>query len=531
MKSIRKPALALIVSAVAVTSLAACAGGGGTASTSANYVDGKPFTLALAADPGNLDPQASAVSALFALTHFAYDPLVNVDAKGKVSSGLAKEWKLDGTTATFTLKSGVTCSDGSTFTAKTAADNVSWVEDPANKSPFLGAFIPAGITAAADTSAGTVTLTLSTPAPFLLQSLANLPMVCDAGLADRSKLATATLGTGPYVLSEAVPNDHYTYKVNKKYTWGPGGASTSAKGTPATVTAKIITNETTAANLLLSGQVNSAQILGPDADRLAKAKLFSQDTPALIGEQWYNNSTGHPTSDPAVRMALTQAVDLGELQKVLTSGKGVAATGFAVIPPVGCAVDSVSGALPKKDVSAAKSALDAAGWKVGSDGIREKDGVKLNLTFIYDSSLGAGGTAASELATKAWEAIGAKVTATQNDETAVSAALFGTGAWDISWEPLNVNSPDQLVGFLSGPAAPKGTNFANIQNADYSSAVAKAMTMNGTDGCQTWADAESALVKAADVVPFANNIVKTFGKGATFQAVGGIVPTSIRMLG
>ena len=41
------------------------------------------------------------------------------------------------------------------------------------------------------------------------------------------------------------------------------------------------------------------------------------------------------------------------------------------------------------------------------------------------------------------------------------------------------------------------------------------MTMNGTDGCQTWADAESALVKAADVVPFANNIVKTFGKGAT----------------
>ncbi len=531
MKSIRKPAIAAIVAAVAVSSLAGCAAGASTGSSSANYVDGKAFTLALSADPGNLDPQASAVSALFALTHFAYDPLVNVDAKGKITSGLAKAWKLDGTTATFTMKKGVTCSDGSTFTPKTAAANVTWVEDPANKSPFLGAFIPAGITAASDDSAGTVTLTLSSPAPFLLQSIANLPMVCDAGLADRSKLATATIGTGPYVLTEAVANDHYTYKVNKKYTWGPGGASTSAKGTPTTVTAKVIPNETTAANLLLSGQVNSAEIIGPDAARLSAAKLFTQNTPALIGEQWYNNTGSHPTTDPAVRMALTQALDLPQLQKVLTSGKGTAATSFAVVPPVACTVDSVSKALPKKDIAAAKAALDAAGWVVGSDGIRAKNGVKLDLTFLYDSTLGTGGVAASELATKAWEAIGAKVTATQQDATAISGALFGTGAWDIAWEPLNVNSPDQLVGFLSGPAAPKGTNFANVQNADYSSNVAKAMTMNGTEGCQTWADAETALVKAADVVPFANNVVKTFGKGAVFQQIGEIVPTSIRMLG
>ena len=153
---------------------------------------------------------------------------------------------------------------------------------------------------------------------------------------------------------------------------------------------------------------------------------------------------------------------------MITSGKGTAATSFAVVPPVACTVDSVSKALPKKDVAAAKAALDAAGWVVGSDGIRAKNGVKLDLTFLYDSTLGTGGAAASELATKAWEAIGAKVTATQQDATAVSGALFGTGAWDIAWEPLNVNSPDQLVGFLSGPRRPRARTSPNIQNADYS---------------------------------------------------------------
>ena len=78
---------------------------------------------------------------------------------------------------------------------------------------------------------------------------------------------------------------------------------------------KIVENETTAANLLLSGDVNAAPILGPDAERLDQAGLFTAETPALIGEQWYNHAEGRATSDPEVRMALTQALDLAELQR------------------------------------------------------------------------------------------------------------------------------------------------------------------------------------------------------------------------
>jgi peptide/nickel transport system substrate-binding protein len=388
------------------------------------------------------------------------------------------------------------------------------VGNPKNKSPYLGVFLPAGATAKADDATRTVTITLAQPAPFVLNGLASLPMVCDSGLKDRKSLAAATAGTGPYVLKEAVPGDHYTYTKRDGYTWGPDGATTAEKGMPDTVTMKIVENESTAANLLAAGDINAAQVLGPDVKRLEAQKLFAAETTALQGEQWYNHDDGHATSDAAVRMALTQALDLGELASVATAGAGGPATTLAAIEPLSCPGDSVSGALPAQDVDAAKGVL--AGKK---------------FTFLYSSAAGSAMSAAAELAVQEWEAAGATVTAKGVDETALQGAIFGTGDWDISWVPLNVSTPDQLVPFLSGPGlADGGTNFSGIDNKEYTEGVTAATAMNGTEGCDTWLKAESALVAAADIVPFANNNVKTFGNGAEFETPGQLVPTSIRML-
>ena len=117
---------------------------------------------------------------------------------------------------------------------------------------------------------------------------------------------------------------------------------------PDTIVMKIVQNETTAANLLLSGDLNAATIIGPDAERLDRPDLFSAETPALLGEQWYNHAEGRATSDPEVRMALTQALDLAELQNVLTSGKGTPATTLATIEPTACPGDSVSGVAARR---------------------------------------------------------------------------------------------------------------------------------------------------------------------------------------
>jgi peptide/nickel transport system substrate-binding protein len=487
-------------------------GGGGGDS---KYVDGGTFTMSLAGDPGKLDPQSSASTQLFAVNQLGYDNLVSVDGEtGEIESQLATDWTVDGTTVTLTLAKGITCSDGSEFTATMVADNLSYVGDPKNKSPYLETFLPVGATATADDAAGTVTLTLAEPAPFVLNGLGSLPMVCGAGLADRSMLADQTDGTGPYELTEAVPGDHYTYEIRDGYTWGPDGATTAEDGMPDTIVMKIVQNESTAVNLLLSGEINAVTVQGPDAKRLEAADLFSTSTPAMVGEQWYNHDAGHDTGDAAVRMGLTQALDFEELASVATAGEGELATTFAGLQPVACPGDSISGSLPAQDVDAAKAAL--AGTK---------------LTFIYSSAAGSAVAAAAELAVQEWTAAGADVTAKGVDETALQGAIFGSGDWDIAWVPLNVNSPDQLVGFLSGPGlADEGTNFSGIDNPDYTAGVDAASAMDGTAGCDTWLDAESKLVAAADVVPFANSAVKTYGNGAEFEYPGSFMPTSIRMV-
>ena len=500
--------------------LAGCGGGGddgnsGGGGGDSEYADGGTFTMSIAGDPGKLDPQSSASTQLFAVNQLAYDNLLFVDGEtGEIKSQLATDWEVDGKTVTLTLADGITCADGSEFTASTVADNIAYVGDPKNKSAYLGVFLPVGATAKADDAAGTVTITLAQPAPFVLNGLASLPMVCDSGMQDRKSLADSTAGTGPYELTEAAPGDHYTYQIREGYTWGPDGATTDEEGMPDTIVMKVVQNETTAANLLNSGDVNAATIQGPDAKRLEAANLFSVSTTAMAGEQWYNHNDGHETADADVRMALTQAIDFEELASVATAGAGTLATTFASLDPAACPGDSISGALPAHDPDAAKSVLDGK-----------------ELTFLYSSAAGSAVAAAAELAVQQWEAAGATVTAKGVDETALQGAIFGTGDWDIAWVPLNVSSPDQLVPFLSGPGlADGGTNFSGIDNQEYADGVAAATEMPGTEGCDTWLDAESKLVAAADIVPFANNAVNTFGNGAEFDYPGTVMPTSIRML-
>ena len=525
-------ALALSLAAT----LAGCGGGDGGDGgpgdgDAASYVDGGTFTLGLSSDPGNLDPVMAAGTSLFTVTQFAYDPLVSVDGEtGEIRSQLASEWTVDGTTVSLTLAEGITCADGTELTATHVADSLNFVADPKNQSPFLGTFLPVGAQAEADDAARTVTLTLESPAPFVLNGLGNLPIVCPAGMEDRSTLSGGTAGTGPYELTEAAPGDHYTYTLREGYTWGPDGATTDEPGLPATVVVQVVENESTAANLLLSGGLNAASVSGPDAERLEQSELFSASTPALVGEQWFNHAEGRVTAGPDVRMALTQALDLEELQGVITAGKGSTPTVLAANEPVACPGDSVGSSLPAHDPDAAAALLDEAGWTAGSDGVRTKDGEPLSLTFLYQNNLGSSGDAAAELAVQQWKALGVDATAKAQNETTLTGTIFGAGDWDVAWVSLNVSSPDQLVPFLSVPAAPDGTNFSAISDEEYDAAVEEAASLNGTEGCDTWLAAESGLIENADIVPFAANEVQTFGKGAEFATPGQLQPLSIRML-
>lgn len=530
MNTIQRSAVLALALATSALAFSACGGSGNASSgDKGDYVDGGTFHLAVTDDPGSLDPQQAVTGVLVQLNQLAYDSLVAVDPDGEVVPQLAESWELAGDTLTMQVREGVTCSDGAEFTAQTAADNLSWIADPANQSQYLGIYLPPGAVASAKGS--TLTIELAGPAPFVLNGLSSVSMVCESGLADRAALASETHGTGPFVLTETSPGSSYVYEVREDYAWGPDGAATSETGTPDAVNVHVVANDTTAANQLLTGELNAATVTGAgDADRVAAAGLESHEVYSLAGEQSFNHAPGHPTSDSAVRMALTQALDLEELQTVLTSGQGEPATRLAVSAPSACDGNSVEGAVPGTDVEAARAALDDAGWVEGSDGARAKDGQELAITFAYANFLGPGASAAAELAASAWEEIGVDVDLkgiTLTDFTALTAS----GDWDVLWVPFNVTSPDQLVAILSGAAPPDGNNFAAIDNDDYVEHVTKAMALPGAEGCAEWLAAESALFEQADLVPFANTVLRTFATGATFELAGTIVPTSIRMLG
>jgi peptide/nickel transport system substrate-binding protein len=512
---------------VGVAVLAGCSSG----SAAGNVVSGGTFTLAMSSDPGNLDPQASAASNDYQMAFLAYDPLLSIDSAGTIQSELAASWQLSTTTVTLNLKKGITCSDGAAFTAQTAADNINYVANPKNGSPFTGVMLPAAAKASADVATNTVTITLASPAPFVLNGLAGLPMVCAKGMANRKLLASTTDGTGPYQLAQATPSESYTLTKRTGYTWGPGGATTAQPGLPDKLVVKVIQNETTAANLLLSGQLNAAPIFGPDSTRLAAASLFAANVPAISGEMWFNQAPGRAGADQKVRQALAEAVDFGQLEKVLTSGRGEPGTTFAAEAPVACPGNSVAKALPAHNLNAAKALLDADGWTVGAGGIRSKNGQQLTLTFVYDTEAGAAASSAADLAAQQWNQLGVKVNPSGQDDTTATNTLFSTGNWDIAWTPLNVSSPDQLVGFLSGPTPPGGENFAHIDSPGYTNLVGTAVKSQGRAGCAQWLSAESGLVREADVIPFANQEVKVFGAGAKFSVIGELLPTSIRMTG
>jgi peptide/nickel transport system substrate-binding protein len=525
---------------VALLALTACSGssksggtgGGGGATTGGKVVSGKTFTMAIASDPGNLDPQMTVLSITRGVDRFLYSRLIGLDSSGGGTPALAEKWSATTTTATFTLKDGITCADGTPLTAQDVAQNISFVGDAKNKSPLLGVVVMPGTTATGDNATHTVSVKSGAPDAFLLRNVGTLPIVCPKGLTDRSILAKGGAPTGLYAMSEDVPNDHYTLTLRKGVTWGEGGTTSDTAGLPAKVVIKVIQNESTEANLLLSGGLNAATVEGPDQQRLLAKNLFHSDLEAPEGELWYNEAPGRPGSDPAVRKALTQALNLAEIGKVLTNGKGKPSHGMITLQPAPCTGDPVSGNVPGFDLSAAKSALDAAGWRAGAGGVRSKDGKKLQLTVIYGTQLGPTMVSGAELLQQTWKQLGVDVTLKGVDSPGLNTVLFSTGAWDASMAPVGLNLPSQLVSFVSGPVPPNGTNFAHIDNATYNATVKKASSQSGTSGCADWNAAESALVKNVDVVPYVNSVIPTFGAGAKFTVdADGLSPYTIRMSG
>ncbi|MBP6685931.1 MAG: ABC transporter substrate-binding protein [Leucobacter sp.] len=513
-----------IVSLAAVGALALTACGGGSGSTP-NDSGGEPvidgtLTAAISRDPGLLFQPLNPSSALGAVSTWAYERLVYFDTEGQPQGWLAESWEQTPTSLHFVVRDDAVCSDGTKLTAETIANNFRWIADPANSSTALGTVVPADATIEHDDTS--VTITTKKPDPFMITAVGSQTIYCQAALDDPQSVATSTNGTGPFVMTEAVTGDHYSFERRDDYTWGPKGAPTGeTPGYPKNVVVKIVENESTRANLLLSGDLNIAAIAGPDEERVAdKVDLLSKNT-LISGGILYSQAEGQPTTDKNVRIALTKALNLDELMQVSTAGKGERAPRLAVAKPQVCQYDAATPNLPKTDIAGAEKLLDAAGWVKGADGKRAKDGTPLVLEFAWQTR-GAEIAATAEMMAEQWAEIGVGTNHLGAEYGAFIERISTPGAaseLDVIWLAANLPVPNSLMPYFSGPSPDKGNNFAALSNPEFDKLVAEANTHTGDEACNAWEVAEAEMYSSADYVPFAVAFESTYSQGTASHEI------------
>jgi len=500
--------------------------------TAANLVTDGTFSFSVADDPGNLNPAIGSRTVAVNLFRFLYDPLVRRNAEGKLVSGLASSWDVNDNVITFKIKPNITCSDGSPVTASTVAANFNYIKDPANSSTLIGIALPNNkFTATADDATSTFTLTLDKPYQFILPALEFLPIPCGDAGKNPASLASTASGSGPYTLTEAVPNDHYTLTRRQGYTWGPDGATTAEKGLPAKIVMRIVSSETTAANLLSTGELNAAAINGPDRKRLTAAGLTATQYASGGALMLFNEQDGRTTADAKVRQAIVKAIDRNQIAQVLTQGLSeTAAHSLAPASPQPCTDPGAADAIPKTDVQGAKSLLAEAGWTAGTDGVLQKGGKPLTLNAPYLSTY-EGNKPATELMSQQLAKVGIKMNLTPVTQGTLSTTVFSTGDYDI-WPTLAYSIPFQsgVYGLLGGPPPPDGTNAGHVNNQTFTNLAKQGNQTTGAAGCQLWVKAESALFSNADAESTAPVITNWITSKASFSAMQGrIIPTSIRL--
>jgi len=481
-------------------------------------------------DPGTFDPYRNPL--ISSVTGLTYDSLLNWQPDGTFASGLAEDWQADVNGATFTLRDGVTCADGSPLTATHVADVLTFLADPANGSTQYGTTIPTvPFSVTPDDQSRTVSVTMSSPYGFVLNTIGLAPIVCSGGMQDPSILQKTSSGTGPFVLTEYQPGDSITFERREGYTWGPDGAGTSEPGTPAKIVMKFVTNGATAANLILSDQLNAAIIRGPERKRLDNQGLKKVDG-AIAGQWvWFNQLGGRPAEDVHVREALMTSLDIPQLIQVSTGGFGAAAEGLIAQRPTVCPGNPLEGMMPERDVAAAAALLDQVGWTREGDGVRRKGGNALRLAVHYVPSVSDYAGSTAELLAQEWQGIGVETTLVADTITSQSQAMFQDSNWDVYLAPFGANLPSQMVPYLSGQTPPTGVNLAGIDNAEYNDLVVKAQAVAPPEACANWHEAEHALYRGFNPVPISTlpNAIylnKAEAMSNSFQ----LVPTSFRVL-
>ncbi len=520
----RRPALAVAVAVGVVSAMVLGGCGGQSAGTSADST----VTYAIQSDPGVLNPLANATGDGVQLAGLAYESLLVMQAGKDPAAGIAEKWESTTTTATFTLKDDVTCSDGSRLTASDVKASFDYVTKNSADSPYYGVYVPEGVEVTADDAAKSVSFKVSDAQSFLAEEVGQLPIVCSAGLSDPSKLDSQTFGTGPYRLDSMTAGQTYTYKRVESYKSGLADGVTIDQ-LPQTVTVNVVTDQSTAANMLMSGDLNLIKLTGSDQKRIDTSQYTATTGLSSPMNAFFNQNSDRATGSVEVRQAIAEALDRDSVATAITGGLGSTTKSLLSDSSSICAGTDSSDSIPESDTSDAESKLDDAGWTKGSDGTREKDGKKLTIKILYNSNAGSEVAAGVELIQQELDAIGIDAQLTPSDS--YTDVIFSGGDWDICVCGISASTPAEWYGILSGDFVPDGGNWTYNDDQEYFSLAAEASQQAGEDSCPTWQKAEKQLFTNVTVYPIAASNEMYYSSGVTFDTDqgGNIIAKSLRM--
>lgn len=312
-----------------------------------------------------------------------YDTLVSSTADG-YEGCLAEDWTIseDGRIYTFNIRDEVYFSDGTLCDANAILANFNAIIENKDRHTWLEMMnLLVGVSAP---DADTFVIELSEPYYPMLTELSCIrpfAMISPECMIDGSTKdgVNGYVGTGPYVLTDFVTDEYAVFERNENY-WGEAPAIQK-------ITVKVIPDNQTRIMALESGEIDL--IFGKnmiDADAISQYVDSDKFTVSLSDPTSTRhivlNTTNEILSDTAVRQALQHATNRQAISEGIFYGlEQPADTLYAPTIPY-CDVDLEPYAY---DAELAASMLEQAGWVMGSDGIRVKDGKKLELDLLYNS--------------------------------------------------------------------------------------------------------------------------------------------------
>ena len=430
------PALVL----VAALGLAGCAPAGDEA-------DGGTVTFAIEGanlSNGKMDPHSTQLDSSALVLRNVFDSLVAQNADGSFSPWLAESWQPadDGLSYTFTLRDDVTFSDGEALDAEVVKANIDHVIDPETVSAKAASLIgyntedPEGsaFQGAVVVDERTIRFDFARPfAPFL-SGLATpfLGVYSPASLElEQADLAAggpdATVGSGPFVLSEYVPDQELVLERNADYGWAPEGAEI---GTAQTLDIRILPEASVRNGALTSGEAQViADVLPTDVDQLGDAETEVWELPGVPYSLYLNVNRGALT-DVRVREAVARGIDVeADVESVYGEGYPRAWSALTSTTP---GYDAGLEESWPFDADAAEALLEDAGWTgADAEGFRTKDGERLSVEWVAWTPQPDDAAALADLIQQDLADIGVELVRTVVEPAAYNA-LYGPKEIDVT---------------------------------------------------------------------------------------------------